>query len=139
MQLKETVDENREDDSYMIEARKNKISGIISSLSDEELCIIIKEITDFKDSGILVENSNLAKIATRLHNELKVPYDIRMVEDDVLYEAARRFYNSFEYAEWIIEPGLLPKCSSCGEYSDDAWNCGGNYCHNCGKKMKNAR
>lgn len=123
----------------MIEARKNKISIIVSSLQDEELCTVFEEITDFKDCGILVENSNLAKIATRLHNEFKVPYDIRMVEDDILYEAARRFYNSLEYAEWIEESGLLPRCSSCGEYSDDALNRGGNYCHNCGKKMKNSR
>lgn len=77
----------------MIEARKNKLSSVISSLSDEELCTVFEEITDFKNSGILAEHSNLAKIAVELHEKFKVPYDIRMVEDDILYEAARRFYN----------------------------------------------
>lgn len=123
----------------IIEPRHNIISNTISSLSDEELCIVFEEITDFKNSGILAKHSNLARIARELHEKFKVPYDIRMIEDDVLYEAARRFYNSFEYAEWIEEAGLLPRCSSCGEYSDDALNRGGNYCHNCGKKMKNSR
>lgn len=123
----------------IIEPRHNIISNTISSLSDEELCIVFEEITDFKNSGILTKHSNLARIARELHEKFKVPYDIRMVEDDILYEAARRFYNSFEYAEWIEEGGLLPRCSSCGEYSDDALNRGGNYCHNCGKKMRNAR
>lgn len=122
-----------------IKPRHNIISNTISSLSDEELCIVFEEITDFKNSGILAEHSNLAKIAVELHEKFKVPYDIRMVEDDILYEATRRFYNSFEYAEWIEEAGLLPRCSSCGEYSDDALNRGGNYCYNCGKKMRNAR
>lgn len=124
---------------WMIEARKNKLSSVISSLSDEELCTVFEEITDFKDCGILAEQSNLARIARELHEKFKVPYDIRMVEDDILYEVARRFYNSNESAEWIEEHGLLPRCSACGEYSDDALNRGGNYCHNCGKKMRNAR
>lgn len=123
----------------IIEPRHNIISNTISSLSDEELCIVFEEITDFKNGGILAKHSNLARITRELHEKFKVPYDIRMIEDNVLYEAARRFYNSFEYAEWIEEAGLLPRCSSCGEYSDDALNRGGNYCHNCGKKMRNAQ
>ena len=123
----------------VIKARKNKLSNVIISLSDEELCAVFEEITDFKDCGILPEHSNLARIASEFHDKFKVPYDIRMVEDNILYEAARRYYNSFECAEWIEEAGLLPRCSSCGEYSDDALNRGGNYCHNCGKKMKNSQ
>lgn len=81
--------------SKVIEARKNKLISVISSLSDEELCMAFEEITDFKDNGILVEHSNLARIARELHDKFKVPYDIRMVEDNILYEATRRYYNSF--------------------------------------------
>ena len=123
----------------VIDPRKNKLSSVIASLTDEELSAVFEEITDFKDSGILTKNSNLSRIARELHETFNVPYDLRMVEDDVLYEAARRFYNGNESAEWIEDPGLLPRCSACGASSDDALNRGGNYCHNCGNKMRNAR
>lgn len=40
------------------------------------------------------------------------------------------------HGRWIDEHGsLLPRCSECGEYSDDADTRSGNYCPNCGAKM----
>ena len=93
----------------VIEARKNKLSNVISFLSDEELCAVFEEITDFKDCGILPEHSNLARIARELHEKFNVPYDIRMVEDDVLYEAARRFYNEYQRTKWVDIQEELPK------------------------------
>ena len=40
-------------------------------------------------------------------------------------------------AYWIKEPGKIPKCSSCGNYSDDAdKEDGGNYCSFCGAVMR---
>jgi hypothetical protein len=41
----------------------------------------------------------------------------------------------FTTGEWVCEPGKIPKCSVCGEYSDDAINWSGNFCSNCGRKM----
>ena len=73
----------------VIDPRKNKLSSVIASLTDEELSAVFEEITDFKDSGILTKNSNLSRIARELHETFSVPYDLRMVEDDILYEAAR--------------------------------------------------
>ena len=83
----------------VINPRKNKLSSVIISLSDKELRTVFEEIADFKDSGILTKNSKLSRIARELHETFNVPYDIRMVEDDILYEAARRFYNGNESAE----------------------------------------
>ena len=83
----------------VIDPRKNKLSSVIVSLTDEELSAVFEELSDFKDCGILAENSKLSRIASELHESFNVPYDIRMVEDNILYEAARRFYNCNESAE----------------------------------------
>lgn len=77
----------------VIEKRKNQISETIGAMSDGDLCILIEEIADFKKKGILIDNSNLSRIAEELHEKFKMPNDIRMVEDAVLFEAARRYYN----------------------------------------------
>lgn len=39
-----------------------------------------------------------------------------------------------QHGRWIEEPGLIPRCSICGEYSQDA-DTGAWYCPNCGAKM----
>lgn len=36
-----------------------------------------------------------------------------------------------KHGRWVYEPGNVPKCSECGEYSDDAMN-GAQICPWCG-------
>ena len=36
---------------------------------------------------------------------------------------------------WIVEPGKIPRCSECNEYSDDGYN-GAMICPWCGARME---
>lgn len=77
----------------VIEIHNDVLSIEISKLTNEDVCTIIEEIKEFKRTGLLAGDTNLRRIAKEIHDKYKLPNDVRMIEDVVLYEAARRFYN----------------------------------------------
>lgn len=77
----------------VIEVHNDVLSIEISKLTNEDVCTIIEEIKEFKRTGLLACDTNLRRIAKEIHDKYKLPNDVRMIEDVVLYEAARRFYN----------------------------------------------
>lgn len=76
-----------------IEVHNDILSIEISKLSNNDICAIIEEIKEFKRTDFLAGDTNLRRIAKEVHDKYKLPNDIHMIEDVVLYEAARRFYN----------------------------------------------
>lgn len=79
----------------MIEVRNNWISKIIAAKDDTVLLSVFEEITDFRNTGLL--NGNLlreieSEIAETTHTNGGEM--MRYVEDAVLYEISRRYYNS---------------------------------------------
>lgn len=81
-----------------IENRKHFLSSIVEELTCEELCIIIAEIDCFRKTGVLSEEKQeLRKINRRVADVCGVSNSetMRMTEDALLFEAARRFYNQW--------------------------------------------
>jgi len=76
-----------------IDVHNDVLSISISKLTNEEVCTIIEEIKEFKATGLLASSTNLRRIAKEIHDQYQLPNDVRVIEDVILYEAARRFYN----------------------------------------------
>lgn len=81
-----------------IEKRNHFLSNIMQELTCEELCAVISEIDHFRKTGILPEEKQeLRKINRMVADACGVSFSetMRMTEDEVLFEAARRFYNQW--------------------------------------------
>lgn len=79
-----------------IEQKENWIGKTIESLPNEELASIIKEIADCRGTGCL-KTERLADIEKKFSKEVahtRPGENMRLIEDAVLFEAARRFYNN---------------------------------------------
>lgn len=79
-----------------IESRENWLSNIISNISDEDLCYMIEEISEFRRTGVLSDNaSKLKEVNKQAADICKTSYSevMRMTEDAVLFESARRYHN----------------------------------------------
>ena len=80
----------------MLDVRNNWISQKIGGLSDKDLSDVFEEIYYFRDTGILEGHclrgleEEIAKVTKTRGGDM-----LRHVEDDVLFEMARRYYNGF--------------------------------------------
>lgn len=81
-----------------MEARKNRISQVVSEYSDQEIATAYKEIVDWKNSGVLADEPCMLKKIERAIREMigSMSVDYRLAEEAVLVEAGRRFYNMVE-------------------------------------------
>ena len=68
----------------------------VESLSAAELCALFKEIAEFRRTGILTGNRlrNLSREFSE--NVTHSAMDMRIVEDEILFEISRRYYNEKE-------------------------------------------
>ena len=77
-----------------IEIGGDWLSKVIGEKDDEHLFQMYREITEFHESGVLCNGSELRKLSDDLRRQMKIPENfLRMTEDAVLYEMARRYYN----------------------------------------------
>lgn len=67
----------------------------VSKLTNHKLVILIEEISEFKRTGKLQDNSKLERLYNEISKDCPIPDDFRILEDVVLFEATRRFHNSF--------------------------------------------
>lgn len=73
----------------------NWLGQRMSSLSDEELRMLFADIASFRRTGLLCGDSAMRTLdrefAAEINND---DSHIRIIEDELLYEMGRRFYNS---------------------------------------------
>lgn len=74
---------------------KTSLRNKAAKLTNHKLVILIEEISEFKRTGKLQENSKLEHFYNEINKDCPIPDDYRILEDIVLFEAARRFHNSF--------------------------------------------
>lgn len=79
-----------------IKQKDNWLGHRMETASDSELSTLFEEITEFRGAGILVGGALRTLEKDFSNNVSKTPYGecMRLVEDAVLYEMARRLYNS---------------------------------------------
>ncbi len=80
----------------MLDVRSNWISQKIGNLSDKDLSDAFEEIYHFRDTGIL-EGHCLRRLEEEVAQVTKTRGGdmLRHVENDVLFEMARRYYNNY--------------------------------------------
>ena len=80
----------------IIEIDNNWLSQAVSKKNDDELAILFSEIAEFHKVGVLPAHSALRTLSGELEREKSIPSAtfLRQTEDAVLYEMARRYYNS---------------------------------------------
>ena len=68
----------------------------MQNINTEQLLILFQEITNFRRTGILQGDNlrNLAKSFSDNVTHTDYGQNMRLVEDEVLFEMSRRFYNS---------------------------------------------
>ena len=79
-----------------IEQRKNWIGQKLADMSEDMLSSLFVEITNFRNTGIL-KGGNLRNLEKEFSDNVShTPYGdcMRLIEDEVLYEMSRRYYNS---------------------------------------------
>ena len=82
----------------MIDFVKNWLGTRMSQLSNEELCSIYEEIHSLRKTGLLSGDARLRELDTEFRREHDCDSNLRLIEDAVLYEIGRRFYNYSETA-----------------------------------------
>ena len=71
----------------------------VESLSAAELCVLFEKIAEFRRTGILTGNRlrNLSREFSE--NVTHSAMDMRTVEDEILFEISRRYYNKQKQEE----------------------------------------
>lgn len=79
-----------------IQQRTNWLGQKMADMSEDMLSSLFVEISNFRDTGLLV-GGNLRNLEKEFSDQVThTPYGdcMRVVEDEVLYEMSRRYYNS---------------------------------------------
>lgn len=79
-----------------IQQRTNWLGQKMADMSEDMLSSLFVEISNFRDTGLLV-GGNLRNLEKEFSDNVShTPYGdcMRLVEDEVLYEMSRRYYNS---------------------------------------------
>lgn len=87
------------DEDMKIESRDHWLSKLTNEISDDELCLAIEEISEFRRTGVIPQDADKLKgLARKAADICKVSYSdmMRTVEDAILFEAARRYHNQFD-------------------------------------------
>ena len=65
----------------------------IGTLTDDDLRQLFLEINSFRRAGVLASPAKLRDLERQFSNTIHNHGNLRIVEDEVLFEMARRFYN----------------------------------------------
>ena len=76
----------------MIYHSKNWLGVRMSLLTDDELCKMFGDIYSYHKTGILSDYSPIHELTKEFEKQAG-DYDLRVVENAILYEISRRFYN----------------------------------------------
>ena len=79
-----------------IQQRTNWLGQKMADMSEDMLSSLFVEISNFRDTGLLV-GGNLRNLEKEFSDNVShTPYGdcMRLVEDEFLYEMSRRYYNS---------------------------------------------
>ena len=79
----------------IIEQRENWLGNRLKDLTQSELLELIEEIASFRRTGLLKEKKmrTLEKQFSENVSHTPIGDCMRLIEDEILFEAARRFYN----------------------------------------------
>lgn len=79
----------------IIEQRENWLGNRLKALTQSELLELIEEIASFRRTGLLKEKKMRALEKQFSENVSHTPIGdcMRLIEDEILFEAARRFHN----------------------------------------------
>ena len=79
----------------VIEQRENWLGNRLKALTQSELLELIEEIANFRRTGLLKEKKmrTLEKQFSENVSHTPIGDCMRLIEDEILFEAARRFYN----------------------------------------------
>ena len=79
----------------IIEQRENWLGNRLKDLTQSELLELIEEIANFRRTGLLKEKKmrTLEKQFSENVSHTPIGDCMRLIEDEILFEAARRFYN----------------------------------------------
>ena len=78
----------------MLNARNHPISQYMSKQSFTVLSDIFRDIYSYRSSGVEPESGMLLQCKEEMEHETGMSdLDLRLVEDAVLFEMARRYYN----------------------------------------------
>lgn len=80
----------------MFDVNSNWFAARVSELSDDDLCAVYEEVHDFRKTGILDGDAALRKLDREFREQFDSNSSLRLVEDAVLFEIGRRFYNAHE-------------------------------------------
>lgn len=80
--------------SKPINQQNNWLGKKVESFSDDELRAMFVEIAEFRRTGLLLSPSKLRSLERDFSNFIQ-NHDghLRLVEDEVLFEMSRRFFN----------------------------------------------
>ena len=79
----------------VIEQRENWLGNRLKDLTQSELLELIEEIASFRRTGLLKEKKmrTLEKQFSENVSHTPIGDCMRLIEDEILFEAARRFHN----------------------------------------------
>ena len=79
----------------IIEQRENWLGNRLKDLTQSELLELIEEIANFRRTGLLKEKNmrTLEKQFSENVSHTPIGDCMRLIEDEILFEAARRFHN----------------------------------------------
>ena len=83
----------------MIDFKRNWLGTKMAEMSDDELCSIYEEIHDFRNTGVLSGEATMRELDRAFRRQNNCDSNLRLIEDAVLYEIGRRFYNLHELRE----------------------------------------
>ena len=81
----------------MIDFDKDWISIRVSIESGQSLMTMLDDIRSFRKTGVLRDDSTLRVIDREFTAQFSTDSNLRLVENAVLYEISRRWYNEHEY------------------------------------------
>ena len=79
-----------------IKQKDNWLGNRLKNMSEIELCELFKEIAGFREIGVL-EGEKLRKFERDFSDNVshtRIGECMRLVEDEILFEISRRYYNS---------------------------------------------
>lgn len=79
----------------MIDIENNWLAKTIGQKNDHDLANLYTDIVGFRKTGLLPPHSTLRELTNELEKKMSIPSTtfMRQVEDAILYEMARRYYN----------------------------------------------
>ena len=80
----------------MISCGTDWLSKRVGVLNTYKLCEMFNDIHTYHSTGVLAADSEMRVIAEEFEREISCNYDLRLVENAILYEMARRLYNHCE-------------------------------------------